>query len=52
VTSSRILASSGSTALDREALDMIQRAQPFPPPPTALTGSEVGLTVPVRFNMR
>jgi protein TonB len=52
VTSSRIMASSGSSALDREALDMIQRAQPFPPPPAALPGAEVSLTVPVRFNMR
>jgi periplasmic protein TonB len=52
VTSSRVLASSGSAALDRAALDMIQRAQPFPPPPPALSGLEVSLTVPVRFNMR
>jgi protein TonB len=52
VMSSRIMASSGSAALDREALSMIQRAQPFPPPPAALSGAEVSLTVPVRFNMR
>jgi protein TonB len=52
VVSSRVLASSGSAALDREALEMIKRAQPFPPPPAALAGAEVSLTVPVRFNMR
>lgn len=52
VTSSRLLASSGSAALDREALEMIRRAQPFPPPPAALSGTEISLTVPVRFNMR
>jgi periplasmic protein TonB len=52
VTSSRVLASSGSAALDREALEMIRRAQPFPPPPASLAGAEVSLTVPVRFNMR
>jgi periplasmic protein TonB len=52
VTSSRIVTTSGSTALDREALEMIKRSQPFPPPPAALTGAEVSLTVPVRFNMR
>lgn len=52
VMSSRIVTTSGSTALDREALDMIKRSQPFPPPPAALAGAEVSLTVPVRFNMR
>ena len=52
VMSSRIITTSGSAALDREALEMIKRSQPFPPPPAALTGAEVSLTVPVRFNMR
>jgi protein TonB len=52
VMSSRVVKTSGSVALDREALDMVKRAQPFPPPPAALQGSEVSLTVPVRFNMR
>ena len=48
---SRIMTSSGSAALDRAALDMIARSQPFPPPPVALAGAEVRLTVPVRFNV-
>jgi protein TonB len=52
VVSSRITTSSGSAALDREALDMIQRAQPFPPPPAVMPGTEISLAVPVRFNMR
>jgi periplasmic protein TonB len=52
VTASRVVKSSGSAALDRAALDMIARAAPFPPPPPALAGPEVRLTVPVRFNMR
>ena len=52
VTVSSIITSSGSAALDRAALDMIVRSQPFPPPPAALRGAEVRLTVPVRFNMR
>ena len=52
VMSSRVVTSSGSAALDREAIEMIRRSQPFPPPPAALPGAEVGLTVPVRFNMR
>jgi protein TonB len=52
VISSRVVTSSGSPALDREAIEMIRRSQPFPPPPAALPGAEVSLTVPVRFNMR
>jgi protein TonB len=48
--SSRIVASSGSAALDAETLALVQRAQPFPPPPPELAGSE--LTVPLRFNIR
>jgi protein TonB len=52
VLTSIVQASSGSAALDREALEMIQRSQPFPPPPASLGGAEVRLSVPVRFNMR
>ena len=48
--SSRIVASSGSAALDAETLALVQRAQPYPPPPSELAGSE--LTVPVSFNIR
>jgi protein TonB len=52
LVSSRISKTSGSVALDREAIEMIKRAQPFPPPPTDVSGSEVSLTVPVKFNVR
>jgi periplasmic protein TonB len=52
VVSSRIVTTSGSPALDREALEIIKRSQPFPPPPAAVQGTEVSLTVPVRFNLR
>jgi protein TonB len=48
--SSRIVTSSGSAALDEETLTLVRRAQPFPPPPPELAGSE--LTVPVSFNIR
>jgi periplasmic protein TonB len=48
--SSRIVASSGSAALDAETLALVQRAQPFPPPPPELAGSE--MMVPVSFNIR
>lgn len=49
---SRIARSSGSAALDREALALAQRAQPFPPPPRELPGDPIKLLVPVRFNVR
>jgi protein TonB len=52
VTASRVVTSSGSAPLDREALEMIRRSQPFPAPPSALPGAEISLRVPVRFNMR
>jgi protein TonB len=48
--SSRIVASSGSAALDAETLALVRRAQPFPPPPPELAGSE--MTVPISFNIR
>jgi protein TonB len=50
VTDSRIVRSSGSTALDAEALAMLQRAQPFPTWPQGQSaGDHLDLTVPVRF---
>ena len=48
--SSRVVASSGSATLDAETLALVQRAQPYPPPPPELAGSE--LTVPVSFSIR
>jgi protein TonB len=52
VTESRVLRSSGATTLDQEALALLRRAQPFPPPPPELTGERVGVTVPIRFNLK
>jgi periplasmic protein TonB len=52
VTESRLLSSSGAAALDQEALALLRRAQPFPPPPPELTGDRVGVTVPIRFNLK
>jgi protein TonB len=49
VTSARLVASSGSSVFDQEALQLVQRAQPYPPPPSVLPGPEVTLTVPIRF---
>jgi protein TonB len=49
---SRIVRSSGALILDEEALALLQRAQPFPPPPAELAGPRVALTVPIRFNLK
>jgi protein TonB len=52
VVATRVVKSSGSATLDREAMALVRRAQPFPPPPRELAGANVGLTVPIRFNLR
>ena len=52
VIDSRVTRSSGAAALDAEALALLQRAQPFPPPPAELAGPQVNLTVPIRFNLK
>jgi hypothetical protein len=35
----------------KEALALLLRAEPFPPPPRELLGEKVNLTVPIRFNL-
>jgi len=52
VIASRVATSSGSSALDAEAMALVRRAQPFPAPPQELSGAHVDLTVPIRFNLR
>ncbi|MFT0861533.1 energy transducer TonB [Ancylobacter sp. G4_0304] len=50
VLSVRLVGSSGNASLDAEAVEMIRRASPVPPPPPDITG--LNFTVPVLFNMR
>jgi len=52
VLNSRVVRSSGASALDDEALALLRRADPFPPPPAELPGPRVDLTVPIRFNLK
>lgn len=47
--SSRIVASSGSALLDSETLALLQRVQPFPPPPVEFAGSEMTWVLQFRF---
>lgn len=52
VTSARLVGSSGSSALDAEAVAMVRRASPVPAPPPEMGGGSFSFTVPVLFNMR
>jgi periplasmic protein TonB len=52
VLSRHILRSSGSPALDEEALAMVERAQPLPPFPPSMPQAQISLNVPVSFSLR
>ena len=49
VVASRIVHSSGSDALDEEALALIKRAQPLPPPPAGLPDDQLSFVLPIRY---
>ncbi|HEY6022756.1 MAG TPA: energy transducer TonB [Pseudolabrys sp.] len=47
-----VVRSSGSTVLDRETVALAERASPMPPPPAEITGAQIPITVPIRYNVR
>jgi protein TonB len=49
VLSSRIVRSSGAAVLDDEALALLHRAEPFPPPPPEYPGDSVNFILPLHF---
>jgi protein TonB len=49
VDSPRVVRSSGVPVLDEEAVAVLRRAQPLPPPPSEFPGDPVTLIVPIRF---
>ncbi|CCE10978.1 Energy transducer [Bradyrhizobium sp. STM 3843] len=50
--SHRLARSSGAQALDRAAMSIVERAQPYPPFPPAMTQSQVTLNVPLHLRPR
>jgi len=51
VHDAHIVRSSGSALLDRETLTMVKRAQPLPPPPPELPGTQIAIVVPIRYHI-
>jgi TonB family protein len=49
--SSEVSESSNIPAFDAEALAIVKRAQPFPPPPDGVGGQFVTIAVPLRFRL-
>lgn len=49
--SKKITQSSGHEVLDKQALEMIEKALPLPAPPDALRGTSFTITVPVPFKL-
>jgi protein TonB len=52
VHNARIVGSSGSSVLDRDALSLIERAAPLPPPPPGVSNAQLAVVVPIRYNIR
>ncbi|MGY3038162.1 protein TonB [Bradyrhizobium sp. USDA 4354] len=52
VGDARVIQSSGSDALDGEALALLKRAQPFPAPPDTFAGNVVMVRLPIRFTVK
>ena len=52
VLSARLVGSSGNSRFDEEAVAMVRRASPVPPPPAEVPGGSIAFTVPVDFTLR
>jgi protein TonB len=49
--SKKIIQSSGYDVLDKQALEMVEKAAPFPAPPEVLRGSSFSIKVPIPFKL-
>ncbi len=52
LVAARIARSSGSAELDQEALELLARAAPFPPPPAEIPGERLEVVVPLHFKLK
>ncbi len=52
VVSKAVEKSSGIDALDKAALEMVDRANPLPPLPVSFVGDQFALTIPVQFQLQ
>jgi protein TonB len=50
--SADVIKSKGFTALDAEALALVRRAAPLPPPPAEVSGDAIELVAPIQFILR
>ena len=48
----RVVHSSGSSVLDQETVALAYRAQPLPAPPPEVSGAQIPIVVPIRYNIR
>ncbi|MEZ9240162.1 energy transducer TonB [Vibrio splendidus] len=44
-----LVKSSGTSSLDKEAIDLVYRAQPLTKPPSTIAGNKLSLTLPINF---
>lgn len=49
--SKKIIQSSGHDVLDKQALEMVEKAAPYPIPPEVLRGNNFTITVPIPFKL-
>lgn len=52
VLDAHVVVSSGSPVLDEEALAVVRRASPLPPPPSTMSDAALHLTLPISFKIR
>jgi protein TonB len=52
VISATLIGSSGDADLDEEAVQLVHRASPLPPPPAEMTGDVVSVAMGLDFNLR
>jgi len=52
VSAASIREGSGHSALDKEAIALLERAAPLPPPPPDFGGERIKMVIPVQFSLR